>query len=287
MLSLSITLVVMVIEIVGGFLTNSISLLSDSGHMFTHAFATGMGLVAVLIARKPPCHHRTYGLYRGEILAAFLNGLVLLFVVSIMVFEAVMRLFQPEEVLSIQMLIIAIIGLIVNLASMGILFGGRKGDLNIKSIFLHLLTDSIASVGVIIVAIIIFLTRGLLTILDPIVGLAIAAVIVIWAYGILKESSKILLEMAPSGLNMDVICEDLKKKFPEIEEVFHVHLWTITSNMLVFSGHIKLKNPDAPFKDQEALTVRVEEYLFEKFNIIESTIQMDSEVETEVCKFIL
>jgi len=122
-LSLAITFFVMVIELIGGFLTRSIALISDAGHMFTHCFAIGISLVAIMIARKPPCHHRTFGLYRSEILAAFINGLFLLFIVGLIVNEAIRRMINPEEVASLSMLMIGVIGLVVNTASIVILRG--------------------------------------------------------------------------------------------------------------------------------------------------------------------
>jgi cobalt-zinc-cadmium efflux system protein len=127
-ISLSITLVVMILEIVGGILTGSIALLSDAGHMFTHSFAIAISLVAVFIARKPACHHRTFGLYRSEILAAFINGIMLLFVVGVILYEAIQRILNPGEIDSIQMLGIALIGLAVNVASILILRSGYRSS---------------------------------------------------------------------------------------------------------------------------------------------------------------
>ena len=133
-LSLSITSIVMIVEIVGGFLTHSIALISDAGHMFTHCFALGISLAAIMIARKPLCHHRTFGLYRAEIVAAFVNGLFLLFVVAIIIYEAILRIIHPEEVFSLPMLMIAFVGLVVNLVSIGILHGSHKEDMNVRSV---------------------------------------------------------------------------------------------------------------------------------------------------------
>ena len=125
-LSLTITAIVMVVELLGGFLTNSIALISDAGHMFTHCFAIGISLIAILIARKSPDHHRTFGLYRAEILAVFINGLFLLLVVSVVVYEAVRRIIHPEDILVFHMLLIALIGLVTNVARFLILHGSHK-----------------------------------------------------------------------------------------------------------------------------------------------------------------
>ncbi|MGB3906468.1 MAG: cation diffusion facilitator family transporter [Anaerolineae bacterium] len=280
-LSLTITGIVMVVEIIGGILTGSIALISDAGHMFTHAFAIAVSLVAISIARRPPCHHRTFGLYRAEILAAFINGLFLLVVVGAMVYEAVLRIIHPEEILGLQMLGVAIIGLAVNLASIAILRGTFKEDLNIRSVFYHMIADAASSVGIVAAAIVIFYTGW--NILDPLVSLGISAVILRWAWGILKDSTKVLLEVAPTGLNIDVISDDLKRRFPQILELHNVHLWTITAGMIVFSAHVELDNTSAPV-DAENLVARVGNHLSDEYGIIESTIQVASSDEAKVCE---
>jgi len=279
-LSLSITAGVMVIELIGGIITNSIALISDAGHMFTHSFAIGISLIALFIACKPPCHHRTFGLYRAEILAAFINGLLLLLVVGIIVYEAVIRIIHPREVLGLQMLLIALVGLAVNVAGIYILRGSKR-DLNVRSVFYHLIGDAASSLGVVTAAVIIFYTAW--NIIDPLVSLGISALILFWAWGILKESTRVLLEMAPTGLNIEIIGDDLKTSFPEIEDLYNVHLWAITPDMLVFSAHIKVPNTMSS-TDQEKLLSKITKHLAEKYNIIESTIQMSSEYEAEVCK---
>lgn len=280
-LSLSITAIVMIIEIVGGFLTGSIALISDAGHMFTHCFALSISLVAIRIARKPPCHHRTFGLYRAEILAAFINGLFLLLVVGVMIYEAVLRLVQPREVLGLQMLGIALVGLAVNLASILILHGTSREDLNVRSVFYHMIADAASSVGIVIAAVIIFYTGW--NVIDPIVSLGISAIIIHWAWGVLKESTQVLLEIAPTGLNIDIISDDLRASFPEIIELRNVHLWTITAGMTVFSAHVKLDGIHRGV-DQGKLIARINNHLSDKYGILESTIQIASGDEPEVCE---
>ncbi|MFC1502043.1 cation diffusion facilitator family transporter [bacterium] len=271
-LSLIITSVVLIVELIGGLLSGSIALISDAGHMFTHSFAIGISLVAIFIARKPLCHHRTFGLFRAEILAAFVNGLFLLIVAGFIVVEAVERILHPRAILGGQMLFIAILGLLTNVASIWILHGSHKKDVNIRSVFLHMIADAASSVGIIIAAIIILLTGW--TILDPLVSIGISALILIWAYGILKESTVILLEMAPGGLNVHIISKDLKQTFPEIISMDSVHLWSITSDMLVFSAHATVRSE---LKNQNELIDKIGNFLTYKYHIIESTIQIDME----------
>ena len=273
--SLSITFLVMIIEFVGGLFTHSIALISDAGHMFTHCFAIGISLVAILIARKPLCHHRTFGMYRAEILAAFVNGLFLMIVAGIIVYEAVLRIIHPREILGFQMLIIALIGLITNVASILILHGSHKADLNVRSVFFHMIADAASSVGIIIAGILILQTGW--HVLDPIVSLGISATIIYWAWGILKESAIILMEMAPTGLNVDIIADDLKATFPEIKELTNTHLWAITADMLVFSAHVFLSEAEKGSIDCDRLIENIHTHLTDKYHVIESTIQILSD----------
>jgi len=279
-LSLSITLTVMVVEVIGGFITNSIALLSDAGHMFTHGFAIGISLLANYIARKPPCHHKTFGLYRAEVLAAFINGLFLIPIVGIIIFEVILRFLNPQDFIGFYMLIVAFIGLAVNITSIIILQGSHNTSLNVRSVFFHMIADAASSIGIVIAAFIIISTG--FTLLDPIVSLGISAVILYWAWGILKESTQILLEMAPKGLNIDTISEDLKKNFPEVIELNNEHLWTIIPNMLVYSAHIKLNDKIIDTNQEEAIS-KINDFLLKKYKIIESTIQIIPKKAIEAC----
>lgn len=279
-LSLLITSTVMILEIFGGIITNSIALLSDAGHMFTHSFAIGISLLAIIIARKPPCHHKTFGLYRAEVLAAFINGLFLIPIVGIMIYEAILRFINPQEVFGLYMLIIALIGLSVNITSVLILRGSQRNNLNVKSVFYHMIADAASSIGIVIAAFIIMFTR--VVILDPIVSLGISIIIIYWAYGILKESIRILLEMAPKGMNVDTITNDLKTKFPEILELYDAHLWTIIPDILIYSAHVKLNNEIAK-GNQEDLILKINDYLSKNYKIIESTIQIMPIDALEAC----
>jgi len=280
-LSLIISFSMMLIEIVGGFLTRSMALISDAGHMFTHCFAIGTSFVAIRIAGQPPCHHKTFGLYRAEVLAAFVNGLTLLLIVGIIIYEAILRAIHPREVLSRPMLLIALAGLVVNLISIFTLRGSQKTDINVRSVFYHLVGDAASSVVIVAAAIIIFYTDWY--IIDPLVSIGISIIILYWAWGVLKESTIILLEMAPRGLNVDIIGDDLKNKFPEIYQLYNVHLWTIVPDMFVFSARIKLRNT-VNIDNQHDLISKINKYLSEKYNMIESTIQIVSGEETLICE---
>jgi cobalt-zinc-cadmium efflux system protein len=280
LLSLFITVITMVIELLGGYLTNSMALLSDAGHMFTHAFALVIGLAAIIIARKPPCHHRTFGLYRAEVLAAFVNGLFLIVVVVLIVYEAVLRILHPIEILGLEMLLIAFIGLGVNIVSIMILRGSQRENLNIRSVFYHMFADVISSIGIVIAALVIMYTGW--TFIDPFVSIGISIVILFWAWGVLKDSTRILLETAPKGLDIDMISEDLKNNFSEIRELHNVHIWSITPEMLVFSAHAQINQSKVQEKQEDVIS-KINDYLLKKYKIIECTIQICNENGSEVC----
>jgi cobalt-zinc-cadmium efflux system protein len=279
-ISLTITLLAMVLEIIGGYLSNSMALLSDAGHMFTHAFALIIGITAIIIARKPPCHHQTFGLYRAEVLAAFVNGLFLLVIAGIIIYEAILRLLNPIKIFGLEMLLIAFIGLIVNISSILILRGAHQKDLNIRGVFYHMFADAISSVGIVIAALVIMYTNWIF--IDPIVSIGISFIIVLWAWGVLKDATRILLETAPKGLNIDIISDDLKKNFPEIRELHNIHLWSITPDMLVFSAHTQFNSSNVQGKQEEIIS-KINDYLSKKYHIIECTLQICTDQGSDVC----
>jgi cobalt-zinc-cadmium efflux system protein len=277
-ISLVITVSVMIIEVLGGFFANSIALITDAGHMFTHAFAISISLFAIYLAQKPTCHHRTFGMYRAEVLAAFINGLFLLVMVGFIIFEAIERLLNPVDIEIIYMIFIALIGLSVNLISILILQGSRDKDLNVKGVFYHMIGDAISSVGVVVAAIIIYHTG--FSFLDPLIGFLIAGLIISWSINILGDSGRILLEMAPKGLDVDTIENDLAESFKEIEEAKHTHLWTITPSLLVLTTHLQLQDD----VDQDEFLQKVTDYIHQKFNITESTIQVSFTEDIKSCR---
>jgi cobalt-zinc-cadmium efflux system protein len=182
------------------------------------------------------------------------------------------------------MLILAIIGLIANVTSILILQGSQKSDLNIKSVFYHMFADAIASIGIVIIAIFIIFNPEW-TVLDPIISIGISIVILAWAIGILKDSTRILLEMTPKGYNVDIISNALREEFPEILDLFTLHLWTITSDMLVFSAHVRIPDENWSILNQEALTEKINNFLLEKYNIVECTLQFTIQNEPQSCFF--
>ena len=269
---MAITATAMILEIWGGFFTNSLSLLSDAGHMFTHFFALFISFGAIVCAGLKSCHHRTFGFYRAEILAALFNSIFLFAVTVWIIIEGIKRLIQPASVMGPQMFIIALIGLVVNLLSVFVLRGAGEHDLNIKGVFLHMLADTFSSIAIVIGALIIYFTGW--TIVDPILSIGIALLIVIWALSLLRDSVNILLEAAPKGINSDDVSRVLKGEINEIEEITDIHLWTITSKMHSMTAHIKLK---AGFQDGDKgeLLNRIKQIVNKRFDIEHTTIEFE------------
>ena len=207
-----LTLFGMIAEFAGGLISNSLSLLSDAGHMLTHLFALGMSYFAVILAQRSPTKKRTYGFYRAEIMAAFINGIVLIFISAYLVYEAVLRFISPEEIKVKHMLAVAGFGLVINGISTFLLAKASHNDLNIRSAFLHEIGDMVSSIAVVGSGIIIYYTRNY--ILDPLVSLFICVLVVIWAVRLLIESADILLEAAPKHLDIDEVIKILSPMFP-------------------------------------------------------------------------
>ncbi|MFW9779121.1 MAG: cation diffusion facilitator family transporter [Candidatus Heimdallarchaeota archaeon] len=273
LLSFLITFSVMFVEIIGAFVTSSVALLSDAGHMFTHVFAIGISLFAVFIAQTPPCCHRTYGLSRAEVLAAFVNGLFLIVIVIVIVFEAILRFLSPVAILATEMFLIAILGLIVNLASI-IILGRIKQDLNLKGLFYHMVADASSSIGIIVVAAVIYFTGW--NFLDPLISLLISFIILHWAWSILRDSGRILLEMGPREQNSETIVQGLLSKFPSIQAIESIHYWTISPGDTVLTAHIQfpIPNPsDESILKYQTIISEINDHLEQYYKVKESTIQ--------------
>jgi cobalt-zinc-cadmium efflux system protein len=179
------------------------------------------------------------------------------------------------------MFIIAVIGLIANISSILILQGGQENDMNVKGVFYHMIADAAASIGIIIASIIISMTGW--NIIDPIVSIGISIIILFWSVGIIKDSTRVLLEMTPKGLDIDILKADLMKRFPEIGGLYNIHLWTITPEMLVFSCYLKPLKDIYECQDMENLISKINEHLYGKYKIIESTIQVTLKEEIKAC----
>jgi cobalt-zinc-cadmium efflux system protein len=271
-IALLITAIVMIAEIIGGLLANSLALLSDAGHMLTDILSLGLSLAAMKLAQKPPTPSKTFGFYRLEILAAFFNG-ILLFFMSFYIFnEAYHRLVQPEEIKGLFMLVVAFIGLLANGAGILLLRKSAHTSLNVKSAFFHIVGDTISSGGVILGGMIILYTGWYLV--DPLLSIFIGLLILRGAYALIMESIDIFLEATPKDINMDELLDELRK-IQGVKEVHHIHLWTITSGINAMSAHVLID--DRLISSSAHILKEIKSLLRNKYKMEHSTIQFECE----------
>jgi len=267
-----ITFSIMLLEIVGGLVSNSLALLSDAGHMFTDTFALGLSLWAIKMAQKPATHHKTFGYHRLEILAALANGILLVLIGIWIFYEAYQRFFNPPEIKSGLMLIVAIVGLLGNFVGVTLLQKSSQNNLNVRGAMLHMLGDTLSSVGVIIGGIFIAFTGWKM--IDPIVSILINGFIIHSAFQLIFESGEVLLEAVPRGLVLQEVVAEVKK-VPGVKDLHDLHIWTITSGLHALSGHILID--DQQVSAGTAILQEVEEVLEHKFGITHTTLQLESE----------
>ena len=270
---LSITALIMFAEIIGGFLANSLALLSDAGHMLTDVLALSLSLIAMKFAQKSPTASKTFGFYRLEILAALFNGVLLLFVSFYIFYKAYHRLLYPEEIKGLFMIVVAVIGLLANGAGLIILRKSAFHNLNVKSAFFHVLGDTISSGGVVLGGVLILFTGWYLV--DPIIGIFIGILILRGAYALVKESVDIFLEATPKDIDMEEMLTDIKK-IEGVRGIHHVHLWTITSGINAMSAHVLID--DVLTSTSAPILKEIKTVLREKYNIEHCTIQFESEL---------
>jgi len=233
-LTFSITLLIFSAEVIGGLLSNSLALLSDAGHVLTDAFALGLSLIAAQISKRPSDYRATYGYQRVGLLAAVINGLSL-FGISVFIFmESYQRFISPPPINISVMLPIAIGGLIGNIVMVFILGHGHH-DLNIKSAWLHVLGDTLSSIGVIISGVILYLTGW--TYADPVAGFLIGIIILSGGIRVVKEATSIFLELVPKGFDVEDIAKRIAE-LPEVMGIHDIHIWSLTHKRVSFSAHI-------------------------------------------------
>ncbi|MDP6379951.1 MAG: cation diffusion facilitator family transporter [Phycisphaerae bacterium] len=271
--SMVLTGAMLVVELVGGIISGSLALISDAGHMFTHCFALGISFFAIIMALRPAPRERSFGFYRMEILAAFTNGLVLVGVTVYIVYESVARFLNPTPIAEMQMLVVAVAGLVVNLISALLLAGVGKDDLNVRSAFLHMLGDTLSSVAVVGGAILIHYTGWIR--IDPILSALIAVMIGIWSYRLLRDSANILLESTPKHIDLGRLEEAIMAEFDEIKSLHDLHVWEITSGMHTMTAHVGIE-PGTSVEGAENLRRRLEEFLEKGFRIGHTALQFES-----------
>jgi len=263
----------MVIEFVAGLAVNSLALISDAGHMLTHFFALALSYGAIIIASRPVTKNRTFGFFRAEILASLFNGITLLLITAYIFWEGYKRIVAPEVIDTLPMFIVAVVGLIVNLITAYILSKTNREDLNLKSAFLHMLTDTASSLAIVTGAVIIFFTNWY--IIDPILSIFLGIIILFWSWGLLKDSVNILLEATPKHLDIDKVISLIKDKVPELIDLHDVHIWMITSKMYSMTAHVTVE--DMPVSESQGILKKIDELLDKEFDIQHVNIQLETQ----------
>jgi cobalt-zinc-cadmium efflux system protein len=272
LIALSITLLMMVAEVIGGLLSNSLALLSDAGHMLTDNFALLLSFFAMKFASMPATEKKTFGFYRLEILAALINGIILVVISLYIMYEAYLRMIHPQPVQAMLMLVVAVIGLVANIIAALYLFKHSHASLNIRGAYLHIVGDALSSVGVIIGGVVILYTGWYL--IDPILSVLISFVIIYGSWALVKESVSILLESAPAHINIATVAAEIEK-IEGVREAYHIHVWTITSGVYALSAHVVID--DQPVSRSRDLLDEIRTLLSEKLKIHHSTIQLECE----------
>ncbi|HEY2378820.1 MAG TPA: cation diffusion facilitator family transporter [Gemmatimonadaceae bacterium] len=240
-IALGLTLALMIAEVLGGLLSNSLALLADAGHMLTDAGALGLSLFVGWMCRQPSRPEKTYGYLRWEILAALLNGATLLLISFWIVWEAIRRFSHPEHVAGGLMLVFAAIGLVVNVIAVYILHGVNGASLNVRGAYLHVLGDLLASGGTIIAAVFVRTTGWIIA--DPIASLVSTVLIIGSAWSLVREAVDVLLEAAPPHIALEAVRTRLQS-IPGVESVHDLHIWTVTSGVVAMSVHAIVRQPE-------------------------------------------
>jgi len=267
-LAIALTAVTLAAEVLGGLWTNSLALLSDAAHVFMDLFALGLSLAAIHLAARPVTDRRTYGWHRAEILASLINGATLILIAFGILHEAWGRFLHPETVKSWEMFVIAVIGLIMNLAAARFLHGHAHHDLNVRSAFLHVLGDALASVGVIVGGLVMYWTGWY--VVDALISAGIALIIAWGSLRILREAGHILLEGVPAHIDLNRVVARIKGQEGVID-VHQLHVWSICSHITALSAHIDL-HPDYQTRQGEVIG-RIEHMLDHEFHITRTTLQ--------------
>ena len=272
--ALAISSVYFFAELISGFLTNSLALLSDAGHMLSDVGAMALSLFAFRMASRPATHQSTFGFHRVEILAALFNGLFLWLIVGMIFAAAYDRFFQPPVVESFGMMIVAIIGLLVNVAAAAILHAGHRHNLNLRGAFLHVVSDAIGSVGAIVAGFIMLTTGWYLA--DPLISVFIGILILFSSWSLVKDSVSVLMQDVPKGIRLEEVKQTIEA-VDGVSKVHDLHVWAVTSDIFTLSAHAVVENGG----DFHEVLNGIEDTLKERYNIEHITIQLEIESREE------
>ncbi|MDA8219614.1 MAG: cation diffusion facilitator family transporter [Dehalococcoidales bacterium] len=268
-IALGITAAFLVVEAVGAVLTNSLALLADAAHMLTDVGALVLALFAFWVSSRPATSSKTYGYYRVEILAALLNGAVLFVVAAFIAYEAISRFGSPPEVNSLPMLGVASAGLVANLASAWVLSRGERTSLNLRAALFHVVGDVLGSIGVIVAAVIMFLTGYFIA--DPIISILISVLVLYGAWQVLREAVDVLLEGTPANISLHEVASAIAS-IPGVTSVHDLHVWTVTSGFVALSVHVVV----SPQSDPIRIVMMVHSTMHRRFRIAHTTVQPET-----------
>jgi cobalt-zinc-cadmium efflux system protein len=257
------------VEVIGGLVAGSLALLADAGHMLTDFASLALAWGAFRFSRRPADWKRTYGFDRFQVLAAFVNGITLFFIAGWIIYEALVRFFVPVEVLGGTMLLVAAAGLAVNIAAFLILHGADRQNLNVRGAAVHVLGDLLGSVAAILAALIILWTGWMAA--DPLLSLVVALLILRSAWLVVKESSHILLEAAPMSLDRREMATDLSQAIPAVEDVHHLHVWSLTHEKPMVTLHARVADDISP----ERIVGEIKDRLRERFGVAHATVEIE------------
>lgn len=274
--ALALTLGYTVVEIVAGLLTGSLALLADAGHMVSDNVSLALALAAVWLSGRPATPQRTFGFQRAEVLAALANGVVLVAVAVWIFMEAAQRFRDPPSVLGGWMLVVAVVGLLVNVAAALVLVGPRRGNLNLEAAYRHVLGDLAGSLGTVVAAVVILTTGWFYA--DPVASVVIAVLILGSSWTVLRDSVRILLEAAPTGVDVAAV-ERRLLELPGITGVHDLHVWTITSGFPSLSAHLMVEET----ADAACCRNAAAEMLHDAFNMEHCTLQVEVDGEQPEC----
>lgn len=271
LLALGVTATIMLLEAIGGWISGSLALQADAGHMLTDSSSLLLSILAISIASRPADLRRTYGFYRAEILAALVNGALLLGVAALIFWEGISRLRNPEEIQLGTMLGVALVGLGANVVSMLLLHARSHGSLNVRGAYLHVVGDALSSVGVVVAALVMHFTGWLYA--DALVSMAIALVIVWGAIRLLREATDVLLEAVPAHMDLAEILHAMEGA-EGVSRIHDLHVWTISSGMYALSAHVVVSSCDIGQND--TILANLQRILAERFDLHHVTLQIET-----------
>lgn len=256
-------------EVAGGLISGSLALLADAAHMLTDAAALALAWTAFRVARRPADPQRSYGYHRGQVLAAFVNGAVLIAIVFWIFFEATQRLLDPRPIAGTTMLAVATLGLVVNIAAFAILHGGDRENLNLRGAAAHVLGDLLGSAAAILGALVILWTGW--TPIDPLLSLLVGLLVLRSAWSVLREAAHILLEGTPAGIDPPGLRQALLDGIPDLQDVHHIHAWSLVPGRPLLTLHAQVTES----ADAQATLVHIKQILAQRFGIDHSTVQIE------------